>query len=25
VIKALPLLGEAPFFHVNSDTIWIDG
>jgi MurNAc alpha-1-phosphate uridylyltransferase len=25
VIKALPHLGEEPFFHVNSDTIWIDG
>jgi len=25
VVKALPLLGPAPFFHVNSDTIWIDG
>jgi N-acetyl-alpha-D-muramate 1-phosphate uridylyltransferase len=25
VIKALPKLGDAPFFHVNSDTIWIDG
>ena len=25
VIKALPELGKAPFFHVNSDTIWIDG
>jgi MurNAc alpha-1-phosphate uridylyltransferase len=25
VLKALPMLGEAPFFHVNSDTIWIDG
>jgi hypothetical protein len=25
VIKALPQLGDAPFFHVNSDTIWIDG
>jgi len=25
VVKALPLLGRAPFFHVNSDTIWIDG
>jgi MurNAc alpha-1-phosphate uridylyltransferase len=25
VVKALPDLGEAPFFHVNSDTIWIDG
>jgi MurNAc alpha-1-phosphate uridylyltransferase len=25
VKKALPELGEAPFFHINSDTIWIDG
>jgi MurNAc alpha-1-phosphate uridylyltransferase len=25
VVKALPLLGEAPFFHVNSDTMWMDG
>jgi MurNAc alpha-1-phosphate uridylyltransferase len=25
VIKALPLIGDAPFFHINSDTIWIDG
>jgi N-acetyl-alpha-D-muramate 1-phosphate uridylyltransferase len=25
VVKALPELGEEPFFHVNSDTIWIDG
>jgi N-acetyl-alpha-D-muramate 1-phosphate uridylyltransferase len=25
VRKALPELGGAPFFHVNSDTIWIDG
>lgn len=25
VVKALPSLGEAPFFHVNSDTIWIEG
>ena len=25
VKKALPELGSAPFFHVNSDTIWIDG
>src|SRR5271156_6752778 len=25
VVKALPLLGPAPFFHVNSDTMWIDG
>jgi MurNAc alpha-1-phosphate uridylyltransferase len=25
VLKALPLLGDAPFFHVNSDTLWLDG
>jgi MurNAc alpha-1-phosphate uridylyltransferase len=25
VVNALPLLGLAPFFHVNSDTIWIEG
>jgi MurNAc alpha-1-phosphate uridylyltransferase len=25
VVKALPLLGNAPFFIVNSDTLWIDG
>ena len=25
VVKALDQLGDAPFFHVNSDTIWIDG
>jgi MurNAc alpha-1-phosphate uridylyltransferase len=25
VVNALPHLGERPFFHVNSDTIWIDG
>jgi MurNAc alpha-1-phosphate uridylyltransferase len=25
VVKALPSLGPAPFFHVNSDTLWIDG
>lgn len=25
VKKALPELGDAPFFHINSDTIWIDG
>src|SRR5712671_1186701 len=25
VVKALPQLGEAPFLHVNSDTIWING
>jgi len=25
VVKALPELGDTPFFHINSDTIWIDG
>jgi MurNAc alpha-1-phosphate uridylyltransferase len=25
VVKALPLLGNVPFFHVNADTMWIDG
>jgi len=25
VVKALPLLGAAPFFHLNADTMWIDG
>jgi N-acetyl-alpha-D-muramate 1-phosphate uridylyltransferase len=25
VVKAMPLLGDAPFFHVNSDTLWVDG
>ena len=25
VVKALPLLGPDPFFHVNSDSLWIDG
>jgi N-acetyl-alpha-D-muramate 1-phosphate uridylyltransferase len=25
VVKALPALGGAPFFHLNSDTIWIEG
>jgi MurNAc alpha-1-phosphate uridylyltransferase len=25
VVKALPLLGSAPFYHLNSDTLWIDG
>jgi MurNAc alpha-1-phosphate uridylyltransferase len=25
VIHALPKLGGAPFFHVNSDTLWLDG
>ncbi len=24
VVKALPGLGEAPFYLINSDTIWID-
>ena len=25
VVKALAELGREPFFHVNSDTMWIDG
>jgi MurNAc alpha-1-phosphate uridylyltransferase len=25
VVKALTELGAAPFFHLNADTIWIDG
>jgi N-acetyl-alpha-D-muramate 1-phosphate uridylyltransferase len=25
VVKALPSLGPGPFYHLNSDTIWIDG
>ena len=25
VAKALPQLGDAPFFLVNSDTVWLDG
>jgi N-acetyl-alpha-D-muramate 1-phosphate uridylyltransferase len=25
VVKALPQLGTAPFFHMNADTMWIDG
>jgi MurNAc alpha-1-phosphate uridylyltransferase len=25
VVRALPLLGSEPFFHVNADTLWIDG
>jgi MurNAc alpha-1-phosphate uridylyltransferase len=25
IAKALPHLGDAPFFLVNSDTIWLDG
>jgi N-acetyl-alpha-D-muramate 1-phosphate uridylyltransferase len=24
VAKALPLLGDAPFFHLNSDSLWIE-
>jgi MurNAc alpha-1-phosphate uridylyltransferase len=24
VVKALPLLGHEPFFHLNADTLWID-
>ncbi len=24
-LKALPMLGNAPFFHVNSDTLWVEG
>jgi len=24
VVKALPLLGNGPFLHMNSDTLWID-
>lgn len=24
VVKALPLLGSEPFFHLNADTLWID-
>jgi MurNAc alpha-1-phosphate uridylyltransferase len=24
VVKALPALGDQPFFHINADTIWID-
>ncbi|EFI53686.1 nucleotidyltransferase family protein [Afipia sp. 1NLS2] len=24
VVKALPLLGTDPFFHLNADTLWID-
>jgi len=24
-LKALTLIGAAPFFHVNSDSIWIEG
>jgi N-acetyl-alpha-D-muramate 1-phosphate uridylyltransferase len=25
VVKALPLLGAAPFFAVNADVLWLDG
>ena len=25
VVKALPMLGDTPFFHLNSDTLWIEG
>lgn len=25
VVRALPLIGDAPFYHVNSDTIWAEG
>jgi MurNAc alpha-1-phosphate uridylyltransferase len=25
IVKALPLLGEAPFVLVNSDSLWIEG
>jgi MurNAc alpha-1-phosphate uridylyltransferase len=25
VVKALAAIGSAPFVHINSDTIWIDG
>jgi MurNAc alpha-1-phosphate uridylyltransferase len=25
IVKALPDLGDAPFYLVNSDTLWIDG
>jgi N-acetyl-alpha-D-muramate 1-phosphate uridylyltransferase len=25
IAKALPLLGDKPFFLVNSDTVWLDG
>ena len=25
VVKALPLLGAEPFYHLNADTMWIDG
>src|ERR1700755_1473504 len=24
IVKALPLLGDAPFYIINADTFWID-
>jgi len=25
IVKALPLLGDRPFYLINSDTVWLDG
>jgi MurNAc alpha-1-phosphate uridylyltransferase len=25
VMKALSTLGDQPFFHINADTLWVDG
>jgi MurNAc alpha-1-phosphate uridylyltransferase len=25
VVKALPMLGDAPFYYMSADTVWIDG
>jgi MurNAc alpha-1-phosphate uridylyltransferase len=25
VVKALSTLGDQPFFHINADTLWVDG
>lgn len=25
IVKALPLIGEAPFFLLNADTFWVEG
>jgi MurNAc alpha-1-phosphate uridylyltransferase len=25
IVKALPALGDAPFFVINSDSLWLDG
>ena len=25
IVKAMPHLGDAPFFLINSDTVWLDG